>query len=123
LAEDFADTRLMLRSLLEAQGYRVVEASNGKEAVELAAKSRPDLILMDLSLPVLDGLTATRLIRNLEGMGEVPVVVVSAHAAEDFYLEARAAGCTEYVTKPFDFDELDQVIGRLVTRRLMCEVI
>lgn len=114
VVEDFADNRFMMRKLLEMSGYQVVEAVDGKEAVEVAERARPDLILMDLSLPRLDGLDATRRIRELEGLRFVPIVAVSAHDTNDFHADALAAGCNEYVTKPIDFDELDALVKKLL---------
>ena len=114
VVEDFEDNRFMMRRLLEMSGYHVVEAVNGKQAVEKAASERPDIILMDLSLPMLDGLAATRQIRQQDGLGKVPIVAVSAHDSADFHAEAMAAGCNEYVTKPIDFDQLVQLLSRLV---------
>jgi CheY-like chemotaxis protein len=113
VVEDFEDNRFMMRRLLEMSGYRVVEAVNGNQAVEAAASERPDIILMDLSLPMLDGLAATRRIRAQDGLGKVPIVAVSAHDSADFHAEALAAGCNEYVTKPIDFDQLVQLLDRL----------
>jgi CheY-like chemotaxis protein len=113
VVEDFEDNRFMMRRLLEMSGYRVVEAVNGNQAVEAAASERPDIILMDLSLPMLDGLAATRRIRTQDGLGKVPIVAVSAHDSADFHAEALAAGCNEYVTKPIDFDQLVQLLDRL----------
>ena len=114
VVEDFEDNRFMMRRLLEMSGYRVVEAVNGQEAVEAARRERPDLILMDLSLPKLDGLAATRRIRQHDGLGQTPIVAVSAHDTADFHAEALAAGCNEYVTKPIDFDQLVKLLGRLI---------
>ena len=114
VVEDFEDNRFMMRRLLEMSGYRVIEAVNGSQAVEAAVGERPDLILMDLSLPVLDGLAATRRIRQENGLGRVPIVAVSAHDSADFHTEALAAGCNEYVTKPIDFDRLVQILDRLL---------
>ncbi|MDT7688395.1 MAG: two-component system, cell cycle response regulator DivK [Acidobacteriota bacterium] len=116
VVEDFEDNRFMMRRLLEMSGYRVVEAVNGNQAVERAVSERPDIILMDLSLPQLDGLAATRRIRVQDGMRKVPIVAVSAHDSADFHAEALAAGCNEYVTKPIDFDRLVELLGRLTTR-------
>ena len=114
VVEDFADNRFMMRQLLEMSGSQVVEAVDGKEAVDVAESVRPDLILMDLSLPRLDGLDATRRIRELEGLRLVPIVAVSAHDTNDFHADALAAGCNEYVTKPIDFDELDALVKKLL---------
>ena len=116
VVEDFEDNRFMLRRLLEMSGYRVVEAVNGNQAVEKAAREQPDIILMDLSLPQLDGLAATRRIREQQGTRRVPIVAVSAHDSADFHAEALAAGCNEYVTKPIDFDQLVQLLSRLTVK-------
>ena len=116
VVEDFEDNRFMMRRLLEMSGYRVVEAVNGNQAVEAAARERPDIILMDLSLPQLDGLAATRRIREQQGARRVPIVAVSAHDSADFHAEALAAGCNEYVTKPIDFDQLVQLLSRLTAK-------
>ena len=116
VVEDFEDNRFMMRRLLEMSGYRVVEAVNGNQAVEKAAGESPDIILMDLSLPQLDGLAATRRIRSREGARKVPIVAVSAHDSADFHAEALAAGCNEYVTKPIDFDQLVQLLDHLTAK-------
>jgi CheY-like chemotaxis protein len=114
LVEDTEDNRFMMRRLLEMAGYRVVEATNGEEAVRLAESESPDLILMDLSLPVLDGLAATRAIRKLNGLSKTPIIAVSAHDTSDFQSDALAAGCDSYITKPIDFSQLEQLIARLL---------
>ena len=114
LVEDTEDNRFMMRRLLEMSGYGVVEATNGEEAVRLAQSERPELILMDLSLPVIDGLAATRAIRKLDGFKEMPIVAVSAHDTSDFQSEALAAGCDSYITKPIDFSHLEILIARLL---------
>lgn len=112
LVEDTEDNRFMMRRLLEMSGYRVVEATNGDEAVKLAESELPGLILMDLSLPVIDGLAATRLIRKLPQLEKTPIIAVSAHDTTDFLTEALQAGCNSYITKPIDFNELEQLIVR-----------
>jgi two-component system, cell cycle response regulator DivK len=114
LVEDFEDSRFMMRQLLEMAGYNVVEATDGEEAIELAVTKQPELILMDLSLPKLDGLAATRRIRQQRGLSEVPIVAVSAHDSPGLRTEALAAGCDEYVTKPIDFDQLSSLLTRLL---------
>lgn len=114
LVEDTEDNRQMMRRLLEMSGYRVVEAINGKEAVEVAPQVRPQIILMDLSLPFIDGLAATRQIRSLPGLSKVPIVAVSAHDTADFHREALEAGCDAYVTKPIDYPELEEIVNRLL---------
>lgn len=114
LVEDTEDNRFMMRRLLEMSGYRVVEAMNGDEAVRLARAESPQLILMDLSLPVIDGLAATRLIRKLPEFESTPIIAVSAHDTSDFQSEAIQAGCNSYVTKPIDFSELEELIDKLL---------
>ena len=114
LVEDTEDNRFMMRRLLEMTGYRVVEAMNGEEAVKLAKSELPQIILMDLSLPVIDGLAATRLIRQLPKLESIPIIAVSAHDTSDFQSEAIQAGCNSYVTKPIDFNELEELIAQLL---------
>src|SRR5690349_6263106 len=114
LVEDTEDNRFMMRRLLEMSGYRVVEAMNGEEAVKLAQSESPNLILMDLSLPVIDGLAATRLIRKLPHFRSTPIIAVSAHDTSDFQSEAIQAGCNTYVSKPIDFNDLEELITKLL---------
>ena len=116
VVEDFEDNRFMMRRLLEMSGYRVIEAINGEEAIELARRELPGLILMDLSLPQLDGLAATRRIRQHPELRSVPIVAVSAHDTADFHADALAAGCNDYVTKPIDFDQLEVLLARLLPK-------
>ncbi|HVS21616.1 MAG TPA: response regulator [Pyrinomonadaceae bacterium] len=116
VVEDFEDSRFMMRRLLEMSGYRVVEASDGEQAVELALQERPALVLMDLSLPKLDGLSATRKIRQRRGFDRIPIVAVSAHDSPEARNEALAAGCNDYVTKPIDFDQLKSVLDRFLAK-------
>ncbi|HEX8139688.1 MAG TPA: response regulator [Pyrinomonadaceae bacterium] len=116
VVEDFEDNRFMMRRLLEMSGYHVLEAVNGEEAVEIARRERPHLILMDLSLPLLDGLAATRRIRQEASLRDVPIVAVSAHDTADFHADALAAGCNDYVTKPIDFDQLEALLGKLLPK-------
>src|ERR1043165_6305029 len=117
VVEDFEDNRFMMRRLLEMSGYQVLEAINGEEAVEIAKRERPHLILMDLSLPLLDGLAATRRIRQGAALRDVPIVAVSAPDTADFHADALAAGCNDYVTKPIDFDELEALLNRLLPKK------
>jgi CheY-like chemotaxis protein len=118
LVEDTEDNRQMMRRLLEMSGYRVVEATNGREAVEVASEERPRIILMDLSLPLIDGLAATRRIRSLPDLRNVPIIAVSAHDTADFHNEALAAGCNAYITKPIDYSELEAVVDGLLSEKL-----
>jgi CheY-like chemotaxis protein len=114
VVDDFDDTRLLLRTWLERKGFCVIEAENGNQAVALAESARPDLIIMDLEMPELDGLAATRKIRKLKELKHVPVLAVSAYGAEQFRDDALAAGCDEYVSTPFEPEDLEQLIRSLV---------
>ncbi len=112
LVEDFEDSRFSLSKLLEFEGYEVLEAGDGKQAIDMALNSKPDLILMDLSLPVIDGLSATKQIRQDPSMNHVPIIALSAHDMVDFQAKAKDAGCTDYVTKPVDFTALITVMSK-----------
>jgi CheY-like chemotaxis protein len=114
IVDDFDDTRLLLRTWLEKKGYLVIEAENGKEAVVEAERTRPDLIIMDVEMPELDGLSATREIRALENFARVPIVAVSAYGADQFRADALNAGCNEYVSTPFEPEELEKLIMSLI---------
>ena len=102
VVDDFDDARLLLRTWLERRGFRVVEAENGLQAINQAQTELPDLIIMDVQMPQLDGLSATRRIRDLKSMNSVPIVAVSAYGADLFRDQALAAGCNEYVSTPFE---------------------
>ncbi len=104
IVEDVDDTRYFMRLALEQLGYSVLEAEDGAQAVEIALRERPDIILMDLSIPVMDGIAATTSIRGNEEMREVPVIVLTAHQEVDLRTEAKASGFNAYVTKPIDID-------------------
>jgi len=117
VVDDFDDTRLLLRTWLERKGFRVIEATDGNEAVAQAESEGPDLIIMDVEMPGLDGLAATRKIRSLKTMENVPVVAVSAYGAEQFRAEALAAGCNEYLSTPFEPDDLEKVIRAFLNSR------
>lgn len=114
VVDDFDDTRLLLRTWLERRGFRVVEAADGIQAVKRAETECPDLIIMDMQMPQLDGLSATRQIRNLKDLGSVPIVAVSAYGADQFRELALAAGCDEYVSTPFEPATLEGIIRALV---------
>lgn len=114
VVDDFDDTRLLLRTWLERRGFRVIEAENGLEAIDLAQTQTPDLIIMDMQMPQLDGLSATRRIRTFKSLNAVPIVAVSAYGADQFREQALAAGCDEYVSTPFDPVTLESIIRSLV---------
>lgn len=112
VVEDHDDTRFMLKLWMEMRGCRVVEARNGEEAVRLAEAIGPDLVLMDTNLPLVDGLMATRRIRKIKTVGNVPIVFLSGHTQPDVRVAAFASGGNEYLVKPFDPDELDSALER-----------
>jgi len=114
VVDDFDDTRLLLRTWLRKKGYRVVEAENGNEAIAKAREIEPDLIIMDVEMPELDGLSATRQIRTLKDSTVLPIIAVSAYGADQFREQAIAAGCNEYVSTPFEPDELEKLISSLI---------
>lgn len=118
VAEDDEDNRQIIRLLLEMRGYAVVEAANGQAAVESARLSPPDLILMDLRMPVLNGLAATRALRQSGDarLQSVPVIALSAYDPSQHRRVAAAAGCNEYVVKPVDYDRLETLIEGLLGR-------
>ena len=116
IVEDYEDTSLAMRRALEDRGYRILEAPDGAAAVELAARERPDIILMDLNLPVMDGLEATKQIRSNPEMKETVVVAVTAHSGPDHRTRALAAGCNAFVTKPIDFEWLNELLTNLLPR-------
>ena len=114
VVEDFDETRFMLRVSLEMNGYHVLEATNGVEAVEMARSGHPDLILMDIGLPLMDGFAATRNIRAEMDMASVPIVAISAHATAEYRVRAKSVGCNEYVTKPIEMGQLETLVRRLM---------
>jgi CheY-like chemotaxis protein len=114
LVEDYEETRAMLRAWLERRGYRLVEAADGQEAVDLAPLAHPDLILMDLRLPELNGSAATRRLRQNAALKNVPVVVLSALDPAMFREAALSVGCVEYLSKPIDLDKLEDLLLRLL---------
>lgn len=116
IAEDYADTRDLIKSLVVNLGYNVLTASDGHKAVEYAMEMGPDLILMDLSLPLMDGIVATRLIRSLGNGTEVPIVCITAHSS--YYQKmALEAGCNEVLTKPVDVTTLESVIAKYLAQQ------
>jgi len=114
LVEDNEDTCYIMRLELEQRGYRVIEAQDGEQGVELAQREAPDIILMDLTLPGIDGLEAAKQIRDDDRLGRIPIVAVTAHQEKDFRLGAQASGFDAYVTKPIDFDWLSELLAGLI---------
>jgi CheY-like chemotaxis protein len=109
IVDDYKDARHFMKFLLEGYGYRVSEAVDGFEAVEKTKQEQPDLIIMDISMPVLDGLAATRLIRESEIGNKVPIIAVTGFG-QNYYQQSLEAGCSKLINKPVNFDELFSLI-------------
>ena len=101
VVEDQEDNRQIMRDLLTANDYQMTEAENGEEALAAVAKDRPDLILMDIQLPVMDGCEATRRIKADPSLSSIPIIAVTSYALSEDEEKARAAGCNDFVPKPF----------------------
>ena len=111
VVDDFEDSRIMLKRMLEMSNYCVLDAADGREAVEMVRQSCPDLLLMDVHMPKLDGLAATRQIRECQDRcRDVTILALTAYDTCDMKEAALEAGCNGYITKPIDFDELDKVL-------------
>ena len=112
--ENEVSNRILIERVLSTRGYRCLSATNGYEALDLLDHEHVDLILTDLSMPVLDGYRTTQLIRARPGMQTVPIVAVTAFALNDEGEAAKKIGCTEYLTKPFKPRQLLEVVDRLL---------
>ena len=112
--EDNADNIYMLTRRLKKQGFDIIIAGDGQEGIDKAIEESPDLILMDLSLPTMDGWTATAKIKEIEAVKDIPVVALSAHAMPEHRDRALKAGCSDYDTKPVDIKRLLEKIGKLI---------
>ena len=118
IVDDNADTRVVVRWMLERWGCRVVEAADGREALEKTVEHRPDLVVMDLSMPVADGYEAVRSIRSREEFSALPVIAVTAFDRAVARDGAVAAGFDHYLSKPIDFKRLEVLVMKLTgTRR------
>lgn len=117
VVDDTEAIRIVLRMQLKILGYRVLEARSGQEAIELCGREHPDLILMDISMPHLDGLGTTRLLRQAAETRYIPVVAISAFHGSDFRECALAAGCNDFVAKPVAVTNLDEIIARNLKTR------
>lgn len=117
IVEDSDDIRHMMKFMLEMKGHRVAEAANGREALERAGEEHPRLILMDLSMPVMDGWEATRRLREIEQTRDVPIVGLSAHCQGERRELAIRAGCDDCIPKPVDGDVIDSILSRFLPNR------
>jgi two-component system cell cycle response regulator DivK len=117
LVEDQEDNRVLARKLLERAGFTVSEATDGRQALEQAAAVRPDLILLDISLPEVDGLTVARTLRASPDLKHLLVVALTAHAMEGDRAKCLEAGCNDFMTKPIDVPNFIPTIRRILERR------
>jgi len=122
LVEDFDDTRLMMKMWLVKRGYRVIEAETGEEAIAIARSEHPDLILMDMMMPGMNGLDATHQIRQYQSLRTTPIVAVSAYGADEYRRIAIEAGCNEYVSTPFEPRALAELIDSLLASKKIPEL-
>jgi two-component system cell cycle response regulator DivK len=114
VAEDSKDTRIMLKRAFELKGYKVFEAEDGLQALELARRYRPSLMVIDLNMPVLDGLETIKNFRSLEHNGEhVPIVAITAYDVYGMEEAAFENGCNHYLSKPLNLDDLDRALKSL----------
>ncbi len=114
MVDDVVDNLVLISLDLQQQGYRVVTASDGEEAVKVAALAYPDLILMDIGMPELDGLGATRKIREQEALRTIPIIALTAFSTDGFRRAAFDVGFDGYLVKPIEFDRLHELIRRLL---------
>lgn len=114
VVDDDADLRAIVRELLRRAGYHVVSAGSGPEAYSLALETLPDLIMMDIGMPGMDGLTALWKMRQHDELATVPVIILTAYESYDLRGEAASTGCHVYLTKPFEPMALKQVINELL---------
>src|SRR5215469_12041399 len=117
IIENEVSNRILVERVLSTRGYRCISASHGREALQILEHEQVDLILTDLSMPVMDGYRTTQLIRARPGMDKVPIIAVTAFASGDEGEAARRSGCTEYLTKPFKPKQLLEVVERLLLSR------
>jgi CheY-like chemotaxis protein len=115
LVEDTADVRTMMRVMLETRGFTVKETADGLEALEVVRREMPDAILLDMSLPGADGYQTARLIRQLPGCKDLPIIACTAYNRWEWRAKSISAGCTAFVPKPVDFDQLNALLLRLLT--------
>jgi len=117
VVDDTPDNLILVSLHLQQSGYRVITASNGEEAIKIAEAKQPDLILMDIGMPGLDGLGATRRLREHDTLKLIPIVALTAFSTEGFRRAAYDAGIDGYLTKPVDFDRLNDLVRRLLPGR------
>lgn len=117
VVDDFDDIRELICTHLRMLGYDVVEASNGQEAIEIARATRPALVFMDIQMPVMDGIAATRLLRNIKELSGIAIVAFSAFGSGENRKRALEAGCSDYVDKVIGMNNLVEIVRRFMPNR------
>lgn len=115
VVDDNADNRYLLLHMLQLNGYSVLSAVNGRDALDVAQKSSPDLVLMDMSMPVMDGWTATSLLKQEPRLSHIPVIAVTGHITYDDLRRASEVGCSDHLEKPIDYDVLIHTVAAHLT--------
>jgi two-component system cell cycle response regulator DivK len=115
--EDNSDNRMLVRRILLSENYRLLEASNAFEAIDLLETTIPDLILMDINMPDMDGYALTTKIRSMPGLGRVPILALTANVMRGDKEKTLEAGCDGYIQKPLDIDQLTREIEKFLARR------
>jgi CheY-like chemotaxis protein len=116
IAEDYTDIRIMTRIMVEAIGFEAIEAADGYEAIEQARKNKPDAVLMDIAMPILNGITAATMIHQMEDLSEVPIIAVTAYGKE-YVEQASEYGFDAVIEKPVDIDDLKLVLEERLNSR------
>ncbi|HLM59741.1 MAG TPA: response regulator [Pyrinomonadaceae bacterium] len=111
IVEDYEDSRLILKLLINSFGYEALVAANGEEAVQIAKIEKPDVILMDMALPVMSGLKATKIIRDSADISNIPIIAITAHGVV-IDKEAIKAGCNEVINKPLDYENILPILKK-----------
>ena len=116
IVEDEPRNRKLFRDLLQLKGYATLEATNGKQGVKIAREKKPDLILMDILMPIMDGLEATRILKTDAETKDIPIIALTSYAMKGDEERIRQAGCDEYITKPIDTREFVKKITEYLAR-------
>jgi two-component system, cell cycle response regulator DivK len=114
--EDNTDNRLLIRRVLQAEGYEIIEAADGRSGLQQAAAARPDLILMDINLPEIDGYELTARLKQVSSLNRIPIIAVTANVMKGDREKTLAAGCDGYIQKPIDIDLLPSQIERFLKK-------
>jgi CheY-like chemotaxis protein len=114
LVEDNDDSRELYRHMLEKLGHEVIEAANGKEAIKIAIKQNPEMVIMDLSMPEVDGFQATSALRSIRNFNRIPILAITAYPQSHWRDKSEDAGCDAFLQKPFTHDDLSAVLDKLI---------